>query len=300
MEEQSSNSGTRKYKMYLAILGILILVLAFWLFIQRSQLLKLVKEKESERNELQHELDSVIVEHNKIKTEYGALSDSLKVKDSLIQANAIEIRKLLDTQWEYNKIRKKLATLQVVAQGYIRQMDSLYTINRELTAENEKVRAEVRTEKNRNQTLIKDKEDLKEKMNQAAFIKAYDVTASAYKVKGGNKEVLTDKASRTERLKVCFTLGENPLVAAGKRPIYIRIQRPDNVVVQKTKYDVFTFNGQTIPYSIREDVNYTGKAQNLCVAWNKKDNDVAAMKGRYVITVFADDTNIGEGSFELK
>ena len=300
MEEQSSNSGTRKYKMYLAILGILILVLAFWLFIQRSQLLKLVHEKETERNELQQELDSVVVQHNKIKVEYGALSDSLKVKDSLIQANAMEIKKLLDTQWEYNKLRKKLATLQLVAQGYVRQMDSLYTINRELTAENEKVRAEVRTEKNRNQSLIKDKEDLKEKMNQAAFIKAYDVTAAAYKVKGGNKETVTDKASRTERLKVSFTLGENPLVTAGKRSIYVRIQRPDNVVVQKTKYDVFTFNGQTIPYSVREDVNYTGKAQNITVIWNKKDNDVPAMKGRYVITVFADDTNIGEGSFELK
>ncbi len=249
---------------------------------------------------ISNQLDSVVVQHNKIKVEYGALSDSLKVKDSLIQANAMEIKKLLDTQWEYNKVRKKLATLQLVAQGYVRQMDSLYTINRELTAENEKVRAEVRTEKNRNQSLIKDKEDLKEKMNQAAFIKAYDVTAAAYKVKGGNKETVTDKASRTERLKVSFTLGENPLVTAGKRSIYVRIQRPDNVVVQKTKYDVFTFNGQTIPYSVREDVNYTGKAQNITVIWNKKDNDVPAMKGRYVITVFADDTNIGEGSFELK
>ena len=299
MEEQTTG-GTRKYKMYLAILGILILILAFWLFIQRSQLLKLVHAKETERNELQHELDSVIVEHNRIKVEYGALSDSLKAKDSLIQANAVEIRKLLDTQWEYNKIRKKLAMLQVVAQGYVRQMDSLYTVNRELTAENEKVRAEVRTEKNRNQALIKDKEDLKEKMNQAAFIKAYDVTASAWKVKGGGRETETDKANRTDRLKVCFTLGENPLVPAGRRPIYVRIQRPDDVVVQKTKYDVFTFSGQTIPYSVREDVNYTGKAQNLCVVWNKKENDVPAMKGKYIISVFADDKEIGEGSFELK
>jgi hypothetical protein len=298
MEEQSS--GVRKYKMYLAILGILILVLAFWLFIQRSQLLKLVHEKETERTQLQHELDSVVVEHNKIKVEYGALSDSLKTKDSLILANAMEIKKLLDTQWEYDKVRKKLATLQVVAQGYVRQMDSLYTVNRELTAENEKVKAQVVTERNRNQSLMKDKEDLKEKMNEAAFIKAYDVTASAWKIKGGGKETQTDKASRTERLKVCFTLGENPLVATGKRSIYVRIQRPDNVVVQKTKYDVFTYNGQSLPYSMREDVNYVGKAQNLCAVWNKKDNDVPAMKGKYIISVFADDKEIGEGSFELK
>ena len=298
MEETSG--GARKFKIYLAILGIFILVLAFWLLIQRSQLLKLVHDKENERNELQHELDSVVIEHNKIKVAYGALSDSLKSKDSLIQANAKEIRKLLDTQWEYNKIRKKLAMLQVIAQGYVSQIDSLYTVNRELQAENEKVRAEVRTEKNRNQTLLKDKEELKEKMNEAAVIKAYDVTATAYKVKGGGRETPTDKATRTERLRVCFTLGENPLVQSGKKNIYVRIQRPDNVVVQKTKYDVFTFNGQTIPYSIREDVTYTGKSQNVCVVWNKKDNDIPAMKGRYIVSVFTDEKEIGEGSFELK
>ncbi len=299
MEEQ--NSPTRKYKIYLSILALLFLVLLFWLFIQRSQLMKLVKEKEIEKTELQHNLDSLMTEHNKIKVSYGALSDSLKSKDSLIQKNAVEIKKLLDTEWEYNKIRKKLEMLQKVAQGYVHQMDSLYTVNRELTVENDRIRQEVKTEQNRNQTLIKDKEELKEKMNQAAYIKAYDVTASAFKLKSGRtKEELTDKASRAERIRVCFTIGENPLVAPGKKIIYIRIQRPDNIVVIKSKYDTFVFNGQTLPYSLREDIAYQGKAMNICVVWDKKDKDQPAMKGKYIVTVFADDKEIGSGSFDLK
>jgi hypothetical protein len=298
MEEQ--NSSSRKYILYLAILGIIVLVLVFWLFIQRSQLLKLVKEKEVEKTELKQELDSLMGEHNKIKTSYGALSDSLSSKDSIIQANAMEIKRLLDTEWEYNKIRKKLSMLQKVAQGYVHQMDSLYTVNRELTAENERIRQEVKTEQNRNYNLMKDKEDLTQKMSQAAYIKAYNVTATAYKLKGGSKEQATDKASRTDRLKICFTLGENSLVAPGKRIVYIRIQRPDNVVVTKSKYDTFVFNGQTLPFSIREDITYSGKSMNLCVDWTKKDTDKAAMKGKYVISVFTDDQEIGQGSFELK
>lgn len=299
MEE--TNSTSRNYKIILAVLGILILILLFWLFIQRSQLLRLVKEKESEKTELKQELDSLMMEHNKIKVSYGALSDSLAAKDSIIQKDASEIKKLLDTQWEYNKIRKKLAMLQNIAQGYVRQMDSLYTINRELTVENERIRQEVKTEQNRNSNLMKDKEALTEKMNQAAYIVAYDVTARAYKLKsGGNKEQLTDKASRTDRIRVCFTLGENTLVKSGKKIVYIRIQRPDNVVVIKSKYDTFVFNGQTLPYSLREDISYEGKAMNICVDWTKKDNDKPAMKGKYVVSVFADDKAIGEGSFELK
>ena len=299
MEEQTSPD--RKYKIYLSVLAILFLVLIFWLFIQRSHLLKLVKEKEEEKTEMQHNLDSLMTEHNKIKVSYGALSDSLRSKDSLIQKNAVEIRKLLDTEWEYNKIRRKFEMLQKVAQGYVRQMDSLYTVNRELTAENDRIRQEVKTEQNRNQTLIRDKEGLKEKMNQAAYIKAYDVTSTAYKLKSGKtKEEMTDKASRAQRIRVCFTIGENPLVAQGKKVIYIRIQRPDNVVVIKSKYDTFVFNGQTLQYSLREDISYQGKAMNVCVAWTKKDDDQPAMKGKYIVTVFGDDKEIGTGSFDLK
>ena len=299
MEE--SNTSSRKYKVFVAILSLVILALLFWLFIQRSQLLKMIKAKEAEKVELQHDLDSLMTEHNTIKVSYGALSDSLKVKDSIIQQNALEIRKLLDTEYEYNIIRKKLARLQKVAQGYVHQMDSLYTVNRELTAENDRIRQVVKTEQNRNQSLMKDKEELREKMNQATFLKAYDVTAKPYKLKsGGSKEQITDKASRTDRIRICFTIGENPLVTSGKKIIYIRIQRPDNVVVIKSKYDTFVFNGQTLPYSLREDIAYEGKAMNVCVAWTKKDTDKPAMKGRYVVSVFADDNAIGEGTFELK
>ena len=299
MEEQ--NTAARKYKIFLSVLALLLLVLLFWLFIQRSQLMKLIKEKEAEKVELQQNLDSLMTEHNNIKVSYGALSDSLKAKDSLIQKNALEIKRLLDTEWEYNKIRKKLEMLQKVAQGYVTQMDSLYTVNRELTVENDRIRQVVKTEQNRNQNLMKDKEELKEKMNQAAYIKAYDVTATPLKLKsGGSKEQMTDKASRTDRIKVCFTLGENPLVTSGKRIIYIRLVRPDNVVVVKSKYDTFAFNGQTIPFSLREDIDYQGKSMRVCVDWTKKDTEKAAMKGKYMITVFADDKEIGTGSFDLK
>ncbi len=299
MEEQKSSN--RKYIVFLSILGILLLVLLFWLFIQRSQMMKLVNEKEAEKIALQHNLDSLMTEHNNIKRSYGALSDSLKAKDSLIQVNAEEIKKLLATQWDYNTIHKKFERLQKVAQGYVHQMDSLYTVNRELTVENDRIRQVVKTEQNRNQNLMKDKEELKEKMNQAAFIKAYDVTATPLKLKsGGAKEQVTDKASRADRIRICFTIGENPLVTPGKKSIYIRLVRPDNVVVIKSKYDTFTFNGQTISFSLREDIDYQGKAAKVCVDWTKKDTDKPAMKGKYMVTVFADDKEIGTGSFDLK
>lgn len=297
MEEQS---GYRKLKIIIGILAVILVILFIWLITQRTQLTKLVREKDTEKMELQKQLDSLVKEHNQTKAAYGQLADSLKAKDSIIQENAVEIRKLLDSQWEYAKVSKKLARLQTIAQGYVRQMDSLYTVNRDLQEENEKIRQDFHNEQSKSKALVKDKEALTEKVNNAAILRAYGITVTPLKVKGGNKEVTTDKANRTDRLRVCFTIGENPLVKPGDRSVYICVTRPDNVVVIKSKYDTFSFNGQTVPYSLRQDITYEGKAINVCVNWNKKDTDKAAMKGKYSVSVYAEEKLIGTGSFELK
>ena len=297
MEEQS---GYRKLKIIIGVLVVILLILFIWLITQRTQLTKLVREKDTEKMELQKQLDSLVKEHNQTKAAYGQLADSLKAKDSIIQENAVEIRKLLDSQWDYAKVSKKLARLQTIAQGYVRQMDSLYTVNRDLQEENEKIRQDFHNEQSKSKALVKDKEALTEKVNNAAILRAYGITVTPLKVKGGNKEVTTDKANRTDRLRVCFTIGENPLVKPGDRSVYICVTRPDNVVVIKSKYDTFNFNGQTVPYSLRQDITYEGKAINVCVNWNKKDTDKAAMKGKYSVSVYAEEKLIGTGSFELK
>jgi regulator of replication initiation timing len=298
MEEQ--HTSNRTFKILIGILILALLILVIWTFRQRTQLTSLIKEKDLEKTDLQKELDSVVAEHNKTKQAYGALSDSLKAKDSVIQANAVEIRNLLNTKWEYEKVRKKLALLQTIAQGYVRQMDSLYTVNQELHAENEKIRQDFRNEQTKTQSLVKDKEELTQKVNQAAILTAYDVTATPLKLKGGNTESPTDKASRTDRVNVCFTIGGNPLIKPGRKIIFVCICRPDKVVVTKTKYDTFVFNGQTLPYSIRDDISYEGQTMNVCVKWTKKENDKPAMKGTYTVTVYTDDKEIGAGTFQLK
>jgi hypothetical protein len=297
MEE--TTSGKKQGKIILWILAIIVAGLVVWIVVQRISMTKMEDALEAEKVALEQELDSLMLEHNNIKTIYGTLSDSLAAKDSIIRANATEIRKLLNTQYEYYKIRKKMARLQTVAQGYVHQLDSLYTVNRELKEENERIREVVRSERGRNQELIKDKEELTQKMSEAAVLQAYGITTTAYKLTR-KKETETNKANRTDKLKICFTLAENPLIESGTKIIYIRITRPDKVVITKSKYNTFLYQGQELSYSVREDVAYEGKAKRLCVDWIKGDNDIAAMKGTYQVSVFFNDYEIGQGTFTLK
>ena len=308
MENMSSYSGSsegrKKSNILLVVVVVLIAALALlaWLYLStRSRLGNMLEEKEMQRVELQHELDSLISEHNNIKLEYGSLSDSLSAKDSLIQANAIEIRKLLDTQYEFYKVKKKLDKLRGIAQGYLKQMDSLYTVNQELREENEQIRSSYQKEQQRSTSLQKDKEALTEKVSSAAVMKAYKITGQG--VRGsGEKEKQTDKAKRVEKIKVCFTLSENPLLSAGRKDIYVRISRPDKMILARGKGDDYSFSykGEILQYSVKETVNYQNKSIDLCLYWINRSTKEDMLPGVYVVSVYADDYEIGQSTFELR
>lgn len=302
MNDINVNKRGQNKSWILIIVLIAALALLAWLYLStRSRLGGLLEEKEMQRVEQKQELDSLIAEHNNIKLEYGTFSDSLASKDSIIQANALEIRKLLDTQYEFYKVKKKLDRLRVISQGYLKQIDSLYTVNRELKEENEQIRSSYQKEQQKTSTLQKDKEALTEKVTMAAVLRAYQITAIG--VRGsGTKERATDKAKRVERIKVCFTLGENPLLSAGAKLVYIRIARPDKLILSQGKGDDYSFSykGEILQYTTRETANYQNLAINLCSYWVNRSTKEDLPEGTYVVTVYADDTEIGQTSFELK
>ncbi|MEI6749331.1 MAG: hypothetical protein ACOYMF_11230 [Bacteroidales bacterium] len=299
MENQPVN--TIGYKVTIGILLVVIAIMAWMLLNTRTTVVTLVKEKDLQRTELQTELDSLINEHARVKTSYGKLSDSLLQKDSIIMANAAEIKKLLGTQYEYYKVKKKLELLRKISQGYVHQIDSLFTVNTALKEENTQIRGNYQREQTKNEELSKDKVLLTDKINSAAVLKAYKITVLTLKTKSGDKERATDKASRVDKIKICFTLSENKLVSTGSRSVYLRIARPDKLILTHGRSDEYSIKiqGESLQYSTMQSVNYDGTAMDLCPFYNIYSKDVL-MKGTYLVSVYADGREIGQTSFVLK
>ena len=263
---------------------------------------QLAEEKAMMKAELQADLDSLMIEHENIKLEYGELSDSLTLKDSLIIAHAQEIKSLLNYKWEYRKVKKKLDNLRVVARTYVNQMDSLYTVNNELVEENKEIKARYNEEVVTNRGLKKEKAQLDEKIEEASVLKAYNMKAKSIYVKRSGKEKDTDKARRTNIIEVCFTLSKNVVVEPGQKKVYVRIARPDNKILTPGVAEeyVFEYRGEQIQYSIYENVDYDNEARPLCLRWVKKYENMELQKGIYEITVFAETEEIGSTSIELR
>lgn len=302
----SKNEEKNPLKKWVVLLGILAGVflcttLYFGFFskpVFNTQYIQTVKEKDN----LQSELDALISEHNKIKLEYGDLSNQLTEKDSIILANAAEIKKLINSQADYRKIKKQLTRLQNIAQEYVTEIDQLYTENKRLKEENTQVKTQLAESKVETANLQQDKENLNKKINSAAVLKAYNIYARPIYFKRKGEEVITEKASRVTQIKTTFILSENSLIPAGPVNVYCRIAIPETGrVLTPGSGDAFTFNyqEQKLQYSVKKTINYNGSAETVALLWDLKEKD-KAVKGRYIIQVYTDNLLLGESSFELK
>ena len=288
-----------------ALLGLLAIALVF--FIVRNSSLRTDKEaleaeKEMQRLDFQAEADSLMKVHNDLKESYGELSQELAEKDSIIQADAVEIKKLLDSQWDYNRIKKKMTQLQEISQRYVRQMDSLYTVNRELVAENERIREEYQNERRQNTNLTRQKEELTNKVNQAATMRISNYSAQAVRFKGSGKESVTDRASRAERIRIDFTVAANELIKPGTKLFYVRIADPKRAIISKGSGDEYSFkaNGETLQFTEKVRVNYDGK-ETAVRAYYTKPDAYELMPGTYFIDVYEEGGKvIGQTTVDLK
>jgi len=300
---ETNNNKSKTILLALLVIAIVIIIVMVWKWMgMKADLTELGEIKEAEKIEMQKQVDSLLVEHNRIKESYGQLADSLKAKDSIIQANALEIKKLLDTKWEYGKTKKKLDRLREITQGYLHQMDSLYTLNRQLMAENEQMREEIQVEQRKARQLTKEKEQLNEKVVAGSAITAFNVEAAGIRIRGGKREEATDKGRRIDKIKVSFSLAENVLAPAGKKNVFIRIADPTGKILMKGRGDDYSFlyKGERLQYSISEEVNYTNKTASVTTYWNKLPLQEEFTKGTYNVSLYLEDALIGQTNFLVK
>jgi hypothetical protein len=298
---EAPRNSNRWLYIALVILALGIIGLSVWLISVKNEVSSLRTEKEAQRFELQNELDSIVSEHMKVKEAYGELSDSLVSMDSVFQANAKEIKQLLNYKWEYYKVQKKLTGLQKVAQGYVRKMDSIVTVNQVLTDENIQMKEEIKVEQRKYKNLEQAKGELEDMVDEASYLGIYKLTATPVRVKGSGNETPTDKIRRTDRITVCFTVGTNSLLEPGERTIYVRIAQPDKEILAKGRGDkyTFTYQGEVLQYSEDKQINYQNEAMDLCVRYNIRDTQELQV-GLYHVDLFEGDKNIGHTTFELK
>ena len=113
--KQPETNPLKKWVMVLGILaGVFFVTTIYFAFFGKPVVNYQYVQTVNEKDQLQAELNSLMAEHNRIKEQYEDVSGLLSEKDSIIMANAEEIKALINSQADYRKIKKQLARLQIL------------------------------------------------------------------------------------------------------------------------------------------------------------------------------------------
>ena len=258
--------------------------------------------------------EKVIVENNtltsdlqKLKTEYAtletndlALQKELEEKRAQIDELIAQAEKHKGDAYIISKLRKETETLRSIMKHFVVQIDSLNTANQTLVAEKKEVTASLDAEKNKSTQLTQEKEKLQSTVNLGSKLKAAGTKAIGVKFKsGGKKEIETNRASRVERIKVSFTLGENRIAKKETKPVYVRIVSPEGKEITKSteEENLVTFNGSKGYFAAKQDVNYRNEEVAVDVIC---PSPTGFVPGKYLITIVCDDVVVGETDVTLK
>lgn len=295
----------KKYKKLTLIFAIISILLATLLMYSLLNVRQIVVEKENyieQQMELQEELDSILREYEIIKSEYGDLNAQLSGKDSAILEQANEIKKLINSQADYRRIKKKLELLQNQGKEYVHLLDSLYIANEKLMVENTEVKTKNIKLSQEKEDLEKEKEILSDKVSTASKLQAYNMSMKGMILRlKGKKEDETDRAKRLNLFKITFTLSENKLIPSGEVNLYCRISLPDGRILALGTGDAYSFtnNDKKLQYTIKSTINYENKTKQITMVWKLREGD-SALPGTYTAQLFTDTDYIGETILTLK
>lgn len=282
------------------VLGLLVVILAVavYMLLDTRKNLNLVSEDLAEKTEFfRIEKDSLEGELRNIYFRYDTLeTNNLELQVEMEQQKE-KIEKLIALQaedaYKIRMYRKEMETLRSVLRSYIVQIDSLNMQNQELMAMNKQLRnTELRLETEKEQ-LEKDKTQLEEIKDLATTLQASQINM----VLLNKRDKESDKVRTAEKARVDFVLRANKVTPAGEKRIFLRIVRPDQVVLGSPDMEMLVYNEEQIPASASRVVNYENEDLPVSIFWT---NDGEIVPGEHTVELYSEGKQIGIASFVLK
>lgn len=294
----------------LLVLGLIgLLSLGFYQLLQ-SERADLEAEKaaftQAQTEAMQEELAMLAEEYqsqyNKISIK-GLEGELIIGTDSLVQQLLRERARVDELQRELQQTKKasaeriaaltrEVGTLRKVLKSYVVQIDSLHATNERLRAENQEVRASYERSQTTVAQLSSEKSELTSRVNLAAKLDATAISIRLLDKRGKP----TKKNDKITHIEIAFRVSKNVTATVGMKTFYTRIMRPDDEVMLKGDAGNFSFEGKSLSYSTRREIEYNGEETPITMYWQV---DETLMSGNYRVHIFADGNLIGSSSFTL-
>jgi len=294
MTTQSSNNN--RAKILIGLLVVLLVSLAGYTYTLIQQNKETVLFLEADKAEVQKELEAIVVSYNEI------LQDN-ELKDKELIAARDRIVVLLDSVKNYkanlsiiNRYKAQVRALKNERTQLFIRADSLLIVTQRLAIEKDSTTAVLIKTIKVVDSVTTANTQMSKSLEKGALISITNLDASAIIVRKGGKIKETKRASRADKIRVCYTIAPNTLAQAGDRVLYVQVINPDNNIIGDKSN--ITFGQDLLTYSKSESVFYENQALDVCAIVGTTGQDV--LKGLYTINIFDAQRQIGSTTLMLK
>ena len=294
MTTQSNNNN--RAKILIGLLVVLLVSLAGYTYTLIQQNKETVLFLEADKAEVQKELEALVVSYNEI------LQDN-KLKDKDLIAARDRIIVLLDSVKDYKANLSIITRYKAQVKGLkneraqlFKRADSLLVVTQRLAIEKDSTTAVLIKTIKVVDSVTTANTQLFNSLEKGALIGISNLDATAIIVRKGGKIKETKRATRADKIRVCYTIAPNTLAQAGDRVLYVQVINPDNNIIGDKSN--ITFGQDLLTYSKSESVFYENQALDVCAIVGTAGQDV--LKGLYTINIFDAQRQIGSTTLMLK
>lgn len=297
--EKKETKEINKTSMLILAVIVLIAIIAdaaYYIFHQQQQMDEMTQSFDLEKEMMADDLNELSLQYEgyKFSVSNDSLVALLTTEQAKVQRLMEELRTVKSTNAkEIARLKKELATLRKIMRNYVIQIDSLNRANEQLKVEKNEAVKKYRQASTTAASLKREKEKLTERVTLASKLDATSISVTPVNSRGK----LAKRIKKMEQFVINFKIAKNVTAPVGEKVIYVRIMKPDDDILVKSRGDVFTFEGKDINYSMKKMIEYEGEEVPVTMYWNIEE---FLSPGTYRVDIFADGNLIGQRSFTLE
>lgn len=306
---KKEENNRKLHAVYLTMIVILAGLCVF-LSLQYKTLKTIVATHEISIETIVKEKSDIQTDLQELKDEFGALQSNnedlnqqLAEKRAYIDSLMAMAERHKGDAYIIGKLKKETATLRTIMQGYVRTIDSLNTLNGVLIADKQKVLGQLDVANSKTKLVEGEKDALKGRIDRAAILSTLNVKATGIKQsRGGKKDTETTKASKVDKIRVTFDVGDNDLTIPGSHDIYVRIVTPDaqELTQERSPTRQFTFGNTTAYFAAKKTIDYQNQPMSVLILCPKAKEEDQLAPGKYIIELYSDKVMIGSTTMVLE
>lgn len=294
--ENKSESNNRSLKVVLGILILLLVTTAFYtytLYTDSANTEKQLIEKAvvmQDLNNMAAQYDAAIGENKaanaklvEARERIQGLMDSLKVSDNNVKS-----------LWRY---KNKFLALEEEMENLMLENDALKQANAQLSTVLDSTNVQLKASNVFNDSLLVQNTELADIVEKAAVLSTAGLKGFGVIVRSSGKLIPTERANRTDKVRVCYTVTKNSLVTNGDKQFYVQVLDPSDNILGLNEQ--IKFNEKVLNYSLISKYNYEGKDLDICEFVEARDGGDFA-KGRYIVNVFDKSRLVSTSEFTLE